>query len=152
MGQGTNIKLRLPLTLATIDGILVSSGGLTYVIPISAIIEILRVKTSQITNVMNKEIFRLRENVIPLVRLSQRFEDIQTAAAPTEEIDIVVIKVGDKLSGLAVDAVMEPQESVVKPLGKYMGSVKGVSGATIMGDGTVALILDAATLIMESQQ
>jgi two-component system, chemotaxis family, sensor kinase CheA len=150
IGQGTNIKLRLPLTLATIDGILISSGGLIYVIPISVIVEILRLKSDQISNVMGKEVFRLRENVINLVRLSQRFEEGQKEISQAEETNIVVIKVGDKLTGLVVDTVMEPQESVVKPLGKFIGSVKGVSGATIMGDGTVALILDAATLVKES--
>jgi two-component system, chemotaxis family, sensor kinase CheA len=61
----------------------------------------------------------------------------------------MVIKVGDKLSGLIVDAVLEPQESVVKPLGKFIGSLRGISGATIMGDGQVALILDTATLVKE---
>ncbi len=149
LGRGTTIKLRLPLTLATIDGILVSSGGLSYVIPISTIVEILRMKSNQVSNVMGKEVFLLRENVISLVRLSQRFEDGQNEVSLAEDINIVVIKVGDKLTGLVVDTLMEPQESVVKPLGKYIGSVKGVSGATIMGDGTVALILDAASLIKE---
>lgn len=149
LGQGTTIKLRLPLTLATIDGILVSSSGLIYVVPISAIVEIIKLKSDLVSNVMGKEVFRLRENVIPLVRLSQRFEDGQREAEAAEEINIVVIKVGDKLTGLVVDSVMEPQESVVRPLGTYLGRVKGVSGATIMGDGTVALILDATTLIKD---
>jgi two-component system chemotaxis sensor kinase CheA len=149
LGQGTTMKIRLPLTLATIDGILVSCGKLIYVIPISAIVEIIRMKADQIQGVMGKEVFRLRENVIPLVRLSQRF-DGECKDEASDEVNIVVIKVGDKLTGLIVDAVVEPQESVVKPLGKYIGSLKGISGATIMGDGQVALILDTATLIKES--
>jgi two-component system, chemotaxis family, sensor kinase CheA len=148
-GHGTTIKMRLPLTLATIDGILVSSGGFIYVIPISAIVEILRLKTDQIQGVLGKEVFRLREEVIPLVRLSERFSQESTQTNVEDEINIVVIKAGDKLSGLIVDAVLEPQESVVKPLGKYLGSLPGISGATIMGDGQVALILDTATLVKE---
>jgi two-component system, chemotaxis family, sensor kinase CheA len=100
--------------------------------------------------VMGKEVFRLRDNVISMVRLSQRFEDGQNEAAVADEVNVVVIRAGDQLTGLVVDTIMEPQESVVKPLGKYIGSIKGVSGATIMGDGTVALILDAATLIKEA--
>jgi two-component system, chemotaxis family, sensor kinase CheA len=148
-GVGTTIKIRLPLTLATIDGIMVSSGGFIYVIPISAIVEILRLKTDQIQGVLGKEVFRLREDVIPLVRLSERFSQESARTDFEDEINIVVIKAGDKLSGLIVDAVLEPQESVVKPLGKYLGSLPGISGATIMGDGQVALILDTATLVKE---
>jgi two-component system chemotaxis sensor kinase CheA len=100
---------------------------------------------------MGKEVFRLRENVIPIVRLSQRFNNETGQNIVSDEINVVVIKVGNNLSGLVVDAVMEPQESVVKSLGKYIGSVRGISGATIMGDGKVALILDTATLVKDSQ-
>jgi two-component system, chemotaxis family, sensor kinase CheA len=150
LGQGTTTKIRLPLTLATIDGILVSAGGLTYVVPISVIVEILKLKPGQIQSVMGKEVFRLRESVIPLIRLSQRFDLETDQINITKEVNVVVIKVGDTLSGVVVDAVLEPQESVVKSLGSYIGSVRGISGATIMGDGQVALILDTATLIRES--
>jgi two-component system, chemotaxis family, sensor kinase CheA len=149
LGQGTTTKIRLPLTLATIDGILVSSCGLTYVVPISVIVEILKLKPGQVQSVMGKEVFRLRENVIPLIRLSQRF-DLETDQINfKEDTNVVVIKVGDTLSGIVVDAVLEPQESVVKSLGKYIGSVRGIAGATIMGDGQVALILDTATLVRD---
>jgi two-component system, chemotaxis family, sensor kinase CheA len=151
VGQGTSIKMRLPLTLATIDGILVSSGGLIYVLPISVIVEILRLKTSLVQSVLGKEVFRLRDNVISLIRLSQRFEMEPVQNNTSDDINVVVIKVGDQLSGLIVDSVLEPQESVVKPLGKYIGSLRGISGATIMGDGQVALILDTATLVKENQ-
>jgi two-component system, chemotaxis family, sensor kinase CheA len=151
LGEGTTIKLRLPLTLATIDGILVICSGLIYVVPISAIVEIIRLKSEQIQGVMGKEVFRLRENVIPVVRLSERFNQGLAPDDLPDEINIVVIKVGDKLTGLVVDGVMEPQESVVKPLGKFIGSLRGISGATIMGDGQVALILDTATLVKEIQ-
>jgi two-component system, chemotaxis family, sensor kinase CheA len=150
LGQGTSIKIRLPLTLATIDGILVSCGGLIYVLPISAIVEILKLGKDQIQGVLGKEVIRLRENVIPLIRLNQKFAADLTGEHADQFINVVVIKVGDKLSGLIVDAVLEPQESVVKPLGKFIGSLKGISGATIMGDGQVALILDTATLVKEN--
>jgi two-component system, chemotaxis family, sensor kinase CheA len=150
LGQGTAIKIRLPLTLATIDGILVSSGGLIYVIPISAIVEILKLGSDQVQGVMGKEVIRVRENVIPLIRMNQRLASDLNGGDEEQSINVVVIKVGDKLSGLIVDAVLEPQESVVKPLGKFIGSLKGISGATIMGDGQVALILDTATLIKEN--
>jgi two-component system, chemotaxis family, sensor kinase CheA len=149
LGLGTTIKMRLPLTLATIDGILVSSGGLIYVLPISVIVEILRLKSDQVQSVLGKEVIRLRDNVISLIRLSQKFEQEPVEAVSTDEINVVVIKVGDQLSGLIVDSVLEPQESVVKPLGKYIGSLRGISGATIMGDGQVALILDTTTLVKE---
>jgi two-component system, chemotaxis family, sensor kinase CheA len=150
LGQGTTIKMRLPLTLATIDGILVSSGGLIYVLPISVIVEILRLKADQVQTVLGKEVIRLRDNVISLLRLSQRFEQEPVQGNNSDGINVVVIKVGDQLSGLIVDEVLEPQESVVKPLGKYIGSLRGISGATIMGDGQVALILDTATLVKDN--
>jgi len=149
-GQGTTFRMRLPLTLATIDGILVSSNGLIYVLPISVIVEILKIKVDQVQSVMGREVFRLRENVISLLRLSERFSQESRRSEATDEVNIVVIKVGDKLTGLIVDSVLEPQESVVKPLGKYIGSLPGISGATIMGDGQVALILDTATLVKDS--
>jgi two-component system, chemotaxis family, sensor kinase CheA len=100
---------------------------------------------------LGKEVFRLRENVIPIIRLSERFDRDTDNIILSKEINIVVIKVGDQLSGIVVDSVLEPQESVVKSLGKYIGSVSGISGATIMGDGQVALILDTATLIGDSK-
>jgi two-component system, chemotaxis family, sensor kinase CheA len=148
-GKGTTFTIRLPLTLATIDGILVSSGGLVYVVPISVIMEILNLKPDQIKTVMGKEVFQLRENIIPLLRLSHEFKQESSQPVKQEEILVVVTRVGGKLTGLVVDSVMEPQESVVKSLGKYIGSVRGLSGATILGDGNVALILDTATLIRE---
>jgi two-component system, chemotaxis family, sensor kinase CheA len=147
---GTTFTIRLPLTLATIDGILVSSGGLTYVVPISVIVEILSLRPEQIKTVMGKEVFQLRENIIPLLRLNQKFAQDSSKVVESEGSVVVVTKIGTKLTGLVVDSVMEPQESVVKSLGKYVGSVKGVSGATIMGDGQVALILDTATLTKDS--
>lgn len=148
-GQGTSFTIRLPLTLATIDGILVKSGGLEYVVPISVIMEILNLKMAQIKTVMGREVFQLRENIIPLLRLSHEFKQESSEPAKQDEILVVVTRVGNKMTGLVVDAVLEPQESVVKSLGKYIGSVKGLSGATILGDGNVALILDTATLIRE---
>jgi two-component system, chemotaxis family, sensor kinase CheA len=150
LGHGTTIKIRLPLTLATIDGILISSGGLIYVVPISAIVEILKIKSDQVQGVMGREVIRLRENVIPLIRLHDRFSSDNVQNQLAAEFNVMVIKVGDKLSGLIVDQVLEPQESVVKSLGKFIGSLRGISGATIMGDGQVALILDTATLVKES--
>lgn len=151
-GKGSNFTIRLPLTLATIDGILVNSGGLIYVIPISAIVEILRMESTQLQSVMGKEVFKLRDTVIPIVRLNESFGlNEGTIEQTSEEISIVVIKVGDKYTGLVVDNVLEPQESVVKSLGKYIGSVHGISGATIMGDGQVALIIDTATIVKTDQ-
>jgi two-component system chemotaxis sensor kinase CheA len=150
LGHGTTIKIRLPLTLATIDGILVSSSGLIYVVPISAIVEILKIKADQVQSVMGKEVIRLRENVISLIHLQDRFTNDNSQNSLADEFNVMVIKVGDKFSGLIVDSVMEPQESVVKPLGKFIGSLRGISGATIMGDGQVALILDTATLVKDS--
>jgi two-component system, chemotaxis family, sensor kinase CheA len=147
LGHGTIIKMRLPQTIATIDGVLVSSGGLTYIIPISSIVDILCLKPNQIQRVRGKEVYTLRENIIPLTRLSRRFEPDSDRAKTLDETNVVVIKVGDKLLGVMVDSVLE--ESVVKPIGKYNCSSSDISGATIIRDGKIALILDAAGLINE---
>ncbi|MDD5190730.1 MAG: chemotaxis protein CheA [Dehalococcoidales bacterium] len=145
-GKGTEFTIRLPLTLATTYGLLATSSRVTYVIPIATTVEIFKPRDGDIQTVVGREVIRFRQNVLPLVRLNREFgNQVQNDNPPGEFI--VVIKVGEKQAGLLVDSVAEPIESVVKSLGKYVGSVRGVAGATILGDGQVALILDAATLV-----
>ncbi|MDY6907055.1 MAG: chemotaxis protein CheA [Chloroflexota bacterium] len=150
LGRGTTFTMRLPLTLATINGLLVSSSGTVYVIPMASMVEVLKVEPQEIKTIMGKEVVRLRDNVLPLLRLDREFSNHRAEERDIDGTLVSVVKAGEKAVGLAVDSVMEPQDTVVKPLGKYIGGVRGIAGATILGDGRVALILDTATLVREA--
>jgi two-component system chemotaxis sensor kinase CheA len=150
LGEGTKFTLRLPLTLATINGLLVISGQATYVIPMASMVEVLRLNDLEVTNVMGTEVIRIREDILPLLDLNRAFGRLTEGPSHSNEGVVVVVRAGDKSVGLTVDAVMEPQEIVIKSLGDYMGGIKGVVGSTILGDGRLALILDTASLVRQT--
>ncbi len=147
VGEGTNFILRLPLTLATLQALLVSLDDITYAIPLVYVVETVVRHQDDISTVEGNEVIRLRENVIPLVRLGTALGKSSMGRTNAEQTWIVVVRSGEKRVGLAVDALVEIQEIVVKSLGACMGNVKGVAGASILGDGRVVLILDVATLM-----
>ncbi len=151
-GKGTRFTLTLPLTVAVIQGLLVSSHGTAYVIPLEAALEILRVEANEIKTIRNKEVIRLRDEIIPLVGIDPSPVSYEPVTDQDGRRFVVVVRDGMRSVGITVDELMEEQEFVVKPLGKYVGEVKGVAGATILGDGQVALILDVPTLIRSSLQ
>ncbi|MCL2294536.1 MAG: chemotaxis protein CheA [Spirochaetes bacterium] len=139
-GAGTTTSIRLPLTLAIIQGFLVRVGKEVYAIPITAVIESQRIMADEIKYLDNYEVFDLREDVVSLMRLNRLF------GIPTDEDKntnyIVVVGSGDKKIGLMVDQLIGEEDVVIKPLkDKYTG-VQGIAGATILGDGQVSLILD----------
>ena len=146
VGQGSKFIIRLPLTVAIIQGLLVSSGGVVYVIPLAPVVETMTIESSAIQTIRGKEIIRWRDSIIPLLRLNTTFGSEVMEIESSDKNLIVVVKVDDRLVGILVDALMERQEIVVKSLGKYLGDIDGIAGATILGDGEVALILDAASL------
>ena len=148
IGEGAKFTLKMPLTLATFQGLLVSSYNTTYAIPLISVTETLRIADTTTRTVQDGEIIRIRETILPLLRLKKAFN--LNGSNSIGEAYVVIVRDGSRSVGLAVDAVMEPQEVVVKSMGKFMGEVKGIAGASILGDGTVALILDAATLIRSS--
>lgn len=145
VGEGTNFTLRMPLTLATFQGLLVSSAGTVYAIPLASVIETLKMADLETRKVENGEIMRIRDSIMPLVRLRKVFS-VDGEGLGGENY-VVVVRDTARFVGLAVDALMEPQDVVVKSLGRFMGEVKGISGASILGDGTVALIMDVPTLM-----
>ncbi len=147
LGQGSKFTLKLPLTLATINGLLISSGGVTYAIPLVAVSETLRIQPSEIQTVTQRKVIRLRDRVVPLLFLEEVLETGSSNRDPDGIIHIAVVKMGDRMIGLVVDSFKEPQEVVVKSLGNYIGEVKGIAGASILGTGEVALILDISSLI-----
>ena len=144
-GEGTDFTLRMPLTLATFQGLLVSSAGTVYAIPLASVIETLKMADLETRKVEDGEIMRIRDLIMPLVRLRNVFS--VDGEGLGDENFVVVVRDAARSVGLAVDALMEPQDVVVKSLGRFMGDVKGISGASILGDGTVALIMDVPTLM-----
>jgi len=145
-GEGSNFLIKLPLTLATINGLLVSAGSNTYIIPTTAMVEIVRLQENDINSVLGREVMRSRGHTIPLLRLDKMF-NLESPSEIDENVTVVVVHAGEQTVGLSVSEVIEPQETVIKPLGDFMGDVRGIAGATILGDGRVALILDTAALI-----
>lgn len=146
-GKGTRTTIRIPLTLAIIQALMVRVGDEKYAIPLGSIKEIESVKPGDIRLVRNQEVILLRDMVIPIVRLDRILE--VPGAVPDEQkksITCVITKKGEKLSAFIVDALIGQQEIVIKSLGKLLAGVKHIAGATILGDGNVALILDVNSL------
>ncbi|MGN1179857.1 MAG: chemotaxis protein CheW [Suilimivivens sp.] len=146
LGEGSTWIIRLPLTLAIIQALMVIVGGEKYAISLGSIQTIEDISPSEIKLVGNNEVINLRGSVIPLIRLSREL-DIESLKSPEDNLVVVIVKKGEKLAGLVVDELMGQQEIVIKSLGKYISKCKIISGATILGDGEVALILDANALI-----
>lgn len=145
LGEGSTWIIRLPLTLAIIQALMVTVGGEKYAISLGSIQTIEDIKPEEIKLVQNSEVINLRGTVIPIIRLSNVLE-IESSKKPDENMVVVVVKKGEKLAGLVVDELMGQQEIVIKSLGKYINKCKFISGATILGDGEIALILDANAL------
>ena len=145
LGEGSTWIIRLPLTLAIIQALMVTVGGEKYAISLGSIQTIEDIKPEEIKLVQNSEVINLRGTVIPIIRLSNVLE-IESLKKPDEDMVVVIVKKGEKLAGLVVDALMGQQEIVIKSLGKYINKCKFISGATILGDGEIALILDANAL------
>jgi len=146
-GEGSVFTIRLPLTLAILDGQLVGIGEETYILPVISIIESLQVKSENINAVAgNAEVYRLRDEYIPVVRLYQIF-DIKPVSTKLESGLLVVVEAEGKKIAIYVDDLLGQQQVVIKSLETNFRKVEGLSGATILGDGTVALIIDIAGLI-----
>ncbi len=146
LGEGSTWTIRLPLTLAIIQALMVVVGGEKYAISLGTIQTIEDIAPEDIRLVQNKEVIHLRGSVIPLIRLSNVL-DVESTKSPEEHLMVVIVKKGDKLAGLVIDDMIGQQEIVIKSLGKFIKQCKFISGATILGDGEVALILDANALI-----
>ena len=146
LGVGSTWTIRLPLTLAIIQALMVEVGGEKYAISLGSIQTIEDIRKDDIKLVQAKEVIHLRGTVIPLIRLSDVL-DIESKKSSDEDLLVVIVKKGDKLAGLVVDELMGQQEIVIKSMGKYINKCKFISGATILGDGEIALILDANALI-----
>lgn len=144
-GEGTKFIIKLPLTLAIIMGLLIKINDETFIIPMTNVIEIVRKSEKEIEFVNRQAVTLIREKVLPLVWLQDYFKIPRKKKR--KNIFIVVLGVAEKRFGLVVDELVGNQEIVVKPLGSYIGKVDIFSGATILGDGSVACILDVAGIV-----
>ncbi|WMM26600.1 chemotaxis protein CheA [Tissierella sp. MB52-C2] len=144
-GKGTKFIIRIPLTLAIIQALLIKLSHEIYAIPLSSITEIINISQSQIRDVQGQEVVLYRGMTLPIIRLKNVL-DISDDDEK-EDLIVVVVKKGDKQAGLIVDNLIGQQEIVIKSLGKYLSGVKYLSGATILGNGNISLILDVNSLI-----
>lgn len=146
LGEGSTWTIRLPLTLAIIQALMVVVGEEKYAISLGSIQTLEDIPASDVKLVQNKEVIHLRGTVIPLIRLNEIL-DVERKPSDEENLIVVIVKKGDRLAGLVIDELIGQQEIVIKSLGRYIKQCKFISGATILGDGEIALILDANTLI-----
>ncbi|MCT4613017.1 MAG: chemotaxis protein CheA [Clostridia bacterium] len=145
-GKGSKFIIRLPLTLAIIQSLMVKLGNEQYAIPLNTIETIEDIKLDEIKYVQKQEVILLRDKVIPIVHLDGIL-DVAREEARDEYVTVVIVKKGEKEAGFIVDSLIGQQEIVIKSLGKYLSQIKMIAGATILGDGEVALILDVNTLV-----
>jgi two-component system chemotaxis sensor kinase CheA len=149
-GQGMTIKIKIPLTLAIIPALIVTSGGDRFAIPQVNLVELVRVEGEHATRgiefIQGTPVYRLRGRLLPIAYLNRELKLGTLEGTTAESINIVVLQAGDREFGLVVDEINDTEEIVVKPLSKQLKSVRCFAGATIMGDGRVALILDVVGL------
>ena len=146
-GQGSKFSIHLPLTLAILDGQLISVGVETYILPLVSIVESIQMEAAKVNAVAGGcTVYRLREEYIPIIRLHELFE-IDTEHKELDKGLLVIVEGGGEKVGLLVDELMAQQQVVIKSLESNFQKVEGVSGATILGDGTVALILDITGMV-----
>jgi len=141
VGRGTRFSIALPLTLAIIDALMVKVNGQIYAIPLDAVSETTKIEASRLNEINNRKAITLRGEVLGISDLAELLE-LPADQEGREELPLVIIKVGDRRLGFIVEDLLERQEVVIKSLGEYLGDQPGISGATIMGDGSVVLILD----------
>ncbi len=145
-GKGSKFIIRLPLTLAIIQALLVIIGEEKYAIPLSSTKEIIKITPDQIMMIQKKEVIMIRNTVIPVVRLDKVLDVPKDDAKIQKQLTVVIVKKGERLSGFVVDSLIGQQEIVIKSLGKILSGIKCIAGATILGDGNVAMILDVNSL------
>ena len=145
-GKGTTIKLKIPLTLAIIQALLVASQEDLFAVPLSNVIETVRIVEEDIYTIEGKSVLKLRDEVLPLVNMADIFE-IEKILEPEKYLYVVILGLGATKIGLIVDRFIGQEEIVIKSLGEFLKGLPGIAGATIRGDGRVTLIVDVASLM-----
>jgi len=145
-GIGTTFIIKLPLTLAIIQGLLVKVHSEIYAIPLASVLEVVDCDVSKVNTINKREVIRIRSDILPLVRLSK----VLSVNGANETLDnkyVVVVGIGEFRVGLVVDELLGQQEIVIKSLGDFLGHIKGIAGVTILGDGSVVIIIDVGELV-----
>lgn len=146
LGEGSNFIIRLPLTLAIIQSLMVVIGNEKYALPLGSIQTVENIPNTDIKTIQGKEMINLRGVIVPIIRLGKILKCTPAETEP-EELLVVIVKKGERLAGMVVDELIGQQEIVIKSIGKYIKNHKIISGATILGNGEVALILDVNSLV-----
>ena len=145
-GVGTTFKLKIPLTLAIMQALLVGAQEEYYAIPLSSVIETVRIGQDEIYSVDGKSVLRLRNEVLSLVRLADIF-GVDSVLESTSEVYVVIIAIAEQKIGVIVDYLIGQEEVVIKSLGYYLKNTQGIAGATVRGDGKITLIVDVAAMM-----
>ena len=144
-GRGCQVTIKLPLTVAIIQALLVEVGSATFAVPLASVVEAVKVTKDDIKSVHGQAVLNLRERILPLLNLAQTFQVPHEHSS--DECYVVVVAIGAQRFGVVVDRLRAQEEVVIKSLGDFLANVQGVAGATITGDGKVVLILDMADLV-----
>jgi len=149
VGRGSTFRITLPITLAILQALIVRSAGERFAVPLTSVDESLRIFRREIETVERKEVYRLRDTTIPLLRLSDAFglDDDRQSESPDDKWFVVVTRVGDRSIGILVDALVRQQEIVIKSVGERLKSIPGIAGATEIGENEIVLVVDTGTLI-----
>ena len=148
-GKGSTFIIKLPLTLAIIQGLLVKADNETYAIPLSSVIEVVSIEMKNIKSINEQEVIKVRDEVIPITRLDATLHT-ENIKKSLENRYVVNVGLGLERLGLVVDELLGQQEIVIKTLGEYLGDIPGIAGSTILGDGRVIMIIDVARLIRDT--
>jgi two-component system chemotaxis sensor kinase CheA len=148
-GKGTEVIIQLPLTLATTKALMVSANGTVYAIPLVSVTEALADRGADVHTVAGRKMLRLRHRLLPMIDLAAALGDRRPRVLPTDGYFVVAARHGDRQAAFIVDRLLGEQDVVVKSLGDMLGARKGLTGATILGDGTLGLIVDIASLVNE---
>jgi two-component system chemotaxis sensor kinase CheA len=148
-GAGTTVRMRIPLTLAIIDSLLVTIGGGSFILPLAAVEECIELSRSDIEEAHGRHLAKLRGSLVPYIPLRQTF-GITGEAPPIQQI--VITRTGGRRLGFVVDNVIGEHQTVIKPLGPLYKNLRTISGGTILGDGSIALILDLIQLMHQADQ
>lgn len=151
VGIGTKIQIKLPLTLAIISGMIVRVESEQFVIPLNSVIEVIRVHSENVYTINNKPVIKLRDRIIPLISLREVVLNRKQQTESNIWQYVVIVGLAERQIGIEVDELLGQKEIVIKSLGNYIGRVPGIAGSTIMGDGTVILILDINELLNKTQ-
>ncbi len=148
LGKGTTFIIKLPLTLAIIQGLLVKVNQEIFAIPLNSVTEVVSIEDGDVSKVNNKEVIRIREEVLPVLYLNKilKISNVEEISNIKEKY-VVNVSVGMQSMGLVVDQLIGQEEIVIKSLGNYLGNIKGIAGSTILGDGRPIMILDVAQLL-----